>query len=109
MLEPAVEFLFATVACRRFDALLVLVLVDGGVVPPPPRFLIDVNHAVALLDSGIKDYTLSFASFVHMKSKDNDVIMLHSFVFKWQRDVCIYICMNGFDFVQPSYSDTCCK
>jgi hypothetical protein len=47
LLEPAVEFLFATVACRRFDALLVLVLVDGGVVPPPPRFLIDVNHAVA--------------------------------------------------------------
>jgi len=29
----------------------------------------DVNHAVALLDSGIDDYTINSASFVHMKSK----------------------------------------
>lgn len=35
----------------------------------PSLSSMDVNHAVALLDSGIKDYTLSFASFVHMKSK----------------------------------------
>ena len=29
----------------------------------------DVNHAIALLDNELQDYTISFPSFVHMKSK----------------------------------------
>ena len=35
----------------------------------PKLSSMDVNHAIALLDSNINDYTTNFGSFVHMKSK----------------------------------------
>ena len=35
----------------------------------PTLSSMDVNHAVALLDSDIQDYTVNSASFTHMKSK----------------------------------------